>query len=102
MNAYPLEVYVPFSKLLALSSINILVQNVHVRLLGSFLDQCVAGKSHGFTDFVPTDASVVGLRNPVPILALGNVVKHALHHDPGTFERGLTVTDFRIGNNVFS
>ena len=53
-------------------------------------------------DGVPTDAPVVGLRNPVPILALCNVVKHALHHDPGTFERGLTVTDFRIGNNVFS
>ena len=102
MNAYALEGYVPSSKRLALNSINILVQNIHARLLGSFLDQCVAGKSHGFTDFVPTDASVVGLRNPVPILALGNIVKHALHHDPGTFECGLTVTDFRIGNNVFS
>jgi hypothetical protein len=97
-----LEVYFPSSKLLALSSINILVQNIHARLLGSFLDQCVAGKSHGFTNLVPTDAPVVGLRNLVPSLALSNVVKHALHHDSGTFERGLTVTDFRIRNNVFS
>ena len=102
MNAYALEVYVPSSKLPALISINILVQNIHARLLGSFLDQCVAGKSHRFTNLVSTDVSVVGLRNPVPILALGNVVKHALHHDPGTFERGLTVTDFRISNNVLS